>query len=153
MLGQMAKLYFTQDSYELFEIDLRYELSNRVDFFLKIDSIQPDIILNCIGAIKQKTQSPDNLFIINALLPLDLVTYVNKKCLIIHPSTDCVFSGQLGSPYDKTRLCDAQDDYGQSKILAEVAMLKASNSIIIRTSIIGLDNQPQGKGLLNYHHI
>lgn len=101
-----------------------------------VNSVKPDVVINCIGVIKQlKTASdPLNIIPVNSLLPNNL----NKLCLkqnirFIHFSTDCVFDGQLGS-YSETDLMTANDLYGISKYLGEV---KGKSTVTIRTSIIG----------------
>jgi dTDP-4-dehydrorhamnose reductase len=52
---------------------------------------------------------------------------------VIHFSTDCVFSGRRGG-YSETDESDAQDLYGRSKFLGEIAY---PNALTLRTSIIG----------------
>ena len=53
---------------------------------------------------------------------------------MIHISTDCVFSGKKGN-YLESDESDAEDLYGRSKFLGEVAY--PPHSITLRTSIIG----------------
>ena len=53
---------------------------------------------------------------------------------MIHISTDCVFSGKKGN-YLESDQSDAEDLYGRSKFLGEVAY--PPHSITLRTSIIG----------------
>lgn len=98
--------------------------------------IRPDIIVNCIGLVKQLADAKDPLLAIpvNALLPHRLV----RLCALfgarlIHVSTDCVFSGSRGL-YAEHDLPDAADLYGRSKLLGEVDY---PNAITLRTSIIG----------------
>jgi dTDP-4-dehydrorhamnose reductase len=52
---------------------------------------------------------------------------------VIHFSTDCVFSGKRGG-YVEGDASDAEDLYGKTKFLGEVA---AANALTLRTSIIG----------------
>ena len=60
---------------------------------------RPDVVINCIGLVKQVADADDPLQAIplNAMLPHRLATLckVNSSRLI-HISTDCVFSGQKG---------------------------------------------------------
>jgi dTDP-4-dehydrorhamnose reductase len=76
-----------------------------------------DFIINCIGAIPQKT----NNFAINWEIPIWLEQ--NLKIKIIHPSTDCEIDN---------------DNYGLSKKKASEFLLNnGNNTKIIKASIIG----------------
>lgn len=104
-----------------------------VELFLKH---QPELVVNCIGLIKQLADADDPLITlpINAMLPhrlANLCKLVDAR--LIHMSTDCVFSGSKGN-YKETDVSDAVDLYGKSKYLGEVGY---PNSITLRTSIIG----------------
>ena len=72
---------------------------------------------------------------LNALLPhrISLICRA-AKIRMIHISTDCVFSGEKGN-YLESDQSDAEDLYGRSKFLGEVAY--PPHSITLRTSIIG----------------
>jgi len=101
-----------------------------------VNLVKPDVVINCIGVIKQLKSASDplNTIPVNSLLPNNL----NKLCLnenirFIHFSTDCVFDGKLGS-YTETDFMSANDLYGISKYLGEV---KGKSTVTIRTSIIG----------------
>ena len=58
---------------------------------------------------------------------------VNRPSRLIHFSTDCVFSGAAG-PYAADAPADAQDLYGRTKHMGEVA---GPGALTIRSSIIG----------------
>ncbi len=98
--------------------------------------VRPEIVINCIGIIKQSEQAQHPLISIeiNALWPHRLAA-VCKACgaRLIHISTDCVFSGRKGG-YIESDTSDAEDLYGRSKFLGEVDY---PNAITLRTSIIG----------------
>ncbi len=105
-----------------------------------IFSIKPDVIINCVGLIKQVSQTHDSVDMINinALLPHKLknvVTSVGAR--LIHISTDCIFSGKKGG-YTEDDCSDAADIYGKSKYLGEVDGL---NCVTLRTSLIGHEIQ------------
>jgi dTDP-4-dehydrorhamnose reductase len=98
--------------------------------------IQPNVVVNCVGLVKQLAQANDAVAAIkiNALLPHQLARYCQQvNARLIHVSTDCVFSGAKGL-YVEQDLPDAQDLYGRSKLLGEVDY---DNAITLRTSIIG----------------
>ncbi|UCD37167.1 MAG: sugar nucleotide-binding protein, partial [Fidelibacterota bacterium] len=64
-----------------------------------IHETRPEIVLNCIGIIKQreKTENPRRSIYLNALFPhlvAEACQEVDAK--LIQVSTDCVFSGEKG---------------------------------------------------------
>ena len=98
--------------------------------------VAPQVVINCIGLVKQVKESEDEqkAMAINALLPHQLAKLCEQYgARLIHFSTDCVFSGDRGN-YRETDTPDAQDLYGRSKLLGEV---DEPNALTIRTSIIG----------------
>ncbi len=97
---------------------------------------KPDVVVNCVGLVKQLAASKDALTIIalNSLLPHQLADLCDVAgARLIHISTDCVFSGRKGM-YLEGDPSDAEDLYGKSKFLGEVDRL---GCLTIRTSIIG----------------
>tara|TARA_A100001234_G_scaffold42494_1_gene34797 strand:- start:833 stop:1681 length:849 start_codon:yes stop_codon:yes gene_type:complete len=106
------------------------------EFFKTVKAHQPDVIINCIGVIKQLKDADEPLKVlpINSIFPHKLHYFCNQEDIrLIHISTDCVFSGKKGN-YLETDISDAQDLYGKSKHIGE---LHGRNSLTIRTSIIG----------------
>lgn len=99
--------------------------------------IRPDIVINCVGLIKQLADAKDPLAAlpINAMLPHRLARLCSLAgARLIHVSTDCVFSGRKGM-YRESDVSDAEDLYGKSKFIGELHDLP--NAITLRTSIIG----------------
>jgi dTDP-4-dehydrorhamnose reductase len=98
--------------------------------------IRPEVVVNCIGLVKQLAEAEDPLYAlpINAMLPnrlAGLCALVEAR--LVHISTDCVFSGRKGG-YLESDETDAKDLYGRSKLLGEVDY---PHAITLRTSIIG----------------
>jgi len=111
-------------------------------------SVQPHVVINCIGLIKQIPISNDPLtaISINARLP-HLISMICRtaKARMIHVSTDCVFNGQQGM-YRESDLSNAEDLYGRTKFLGEV---NYPHCVTLRTSIIG--HELKGKyGLIEW---
>ena len=101
-----------------------------------LSAFRPEFVVNCVGVIKQRAEavSPIASITINSLLPHKLAQIAaHWGGRVIHFSTDCVFSGKCGS-YVEEDLSDAEDLYGKTKFLGEVA---AANALTLRTSIIG----------------
>jgi dTDP-4-dehydrorhamnose reductase len=114
-----------------------------------LSSIKPDVIINCIGVVKQRMSGNNVLdtIPINTLMPHQLANLTKKiKARLIHISTDCVFLGDKGN-YKESNIPDSTDLYGQSKFLGEVKNLR--HVLTIRTSIIGHELQ-SNHGLLEW---
>ena len=97
---------------------------------------KPDVVVNCIGIVKQAEAARDPLTSIevNSLFPHRLARLCQGKGIrLIHISTDCVFSGRKGN-YKDSDLSDAEDLYGRTKFLGEVS---GEGCMTIRTSMIG----------------
>jgi dTDP-4-dehydrorhamnose reductase len=107
------------------------------DSLLKLfDRVKPEIVINCIGLIKQLADANDPLLAvpINTILPHRLARLCAvASARLIHISTDCVFDGKKGG-YVEVDPADAQDLYGRSKHMGEVDY---PNAVTLRTSIIG----------------
>ena len=95
-----------------------------------------DVVVNCIGIVKQDKSAKDPIasITVNSLFP----HHVTRRCResgarLIHLSTDCVFTGRKGN-YRENDVADAQDLYGRSKLLGEV---DEDDCLTIRTSMIG----------------
>ncbi|HTU99452.1 MAG TPA: SDR family oxidoreductase [Luteitalea sp.] len=101
-----------------------------------LDRVSPKVVVNCIGLVKQLPEGklPVPTLMINALFPQRLAELCRARHIrLIHVSTDCVFSGNAG-PYTEQSSPDADDFYGRTKLLGEVA---APGCLTLRTSIIG----------------
>ena len=126
--------YFSES--ERISIQSGVDADNFDTLIKAIASVQPDIIINCIGIIKQLPIANDPLtaITINAQLPhrISLVAK-SANARLIHISTDCIFNGLKGN-YSEEDPSNAEDLYGRSKFLGEVTY---PHCITLRTSIIG----------------
>ncbi len=155
MLGNaMLRVFASDPAYEVFGTArsgsaLRYfpeALVSRIRVGIDVENadalaaimadLRPDVVINCVGVVKQLENANDPLVVlpINALLPHRLA----RLCALggarlVHVSTDCVFNGSRGA-YTETDVSDAEDLYGRSKLLGEVT---GAQTITLRTSIIG----------------
>ncbi|HEV7485679.1 MAG TPA: SDR family oxidoreductase [Thermoanaerobaculia bacterium] len=112
-----------------------FDATNFDDVARLIEVVKPDVVVNCIGVVKQLAAAHDPIasITLNALFP----HVVARACAeagarMIHISTDCVFAGTRGH-YTEEDVPDAADLYGRSKLLGEVT----EGALTIRTSIIG----------------
>lgn len=111
-------------------------------------AVKPEVVVNCIGIVKQSSlaKDPCTSIYVNSLLPHRLAAACRLAgARLIHLSTDCVFDGARGH-YREEDQPNAQDLYGKSKALGEVA---SPGCLTIRTSIIG--HELRGKlGLIEW---
>jgi dTDP-4-dehydrorhamnose reductase len=113
MLGHIVKKYLEQ-FYTVETVDARWPSA---EFKTEIKNFKATHIVNCIGAIHQRTKDFD----VNFELPIWLDFNFDGK--IIHPGTDCEID---------------DDEYGNSKrVAAEWILQNGKNTKIIKTSIIG----------------
>ena len=113
-----------------------------------LDETRPDVVVNCIGLVKQRPSAADPaaLIRINSLLPHTVATACAARDIrLIHISTDCVFSGRRGG-YTEDDLPDPVDLYGRSKLAGEPS---GPGVLTLRTSVIGHEDG-QAFGLLEW---
>ena len=92
---------------------------------------ETDHVINAMGVtIPFALREPALTFFVNGALPHLLAEMFGEK--LIHITTDCVYSGAEGHPYDETSAKSPVDLYGLSKSLGE-----PTKCLTIRTSIIG----------------
>jgi dTDP-4-dehydrorhamnose reductase len=112
------------------------------------ESTRPEVVINCVGIVKQLPEAFDPLqaILVNSLLPHRLsMLCALTGARLIHISTDCVFAGDKGG-YVESDPSDAKDLYGKSKYLGEVSN---EHSLTLRTSIIGHELH-HGHGLVSW---
>lgn len=91
-----------------------------------------DAVINCVGIIKpHSTKDPLKTLFINGAVPHILSMIWGPK--LIHITTDCVYNGLEGAPYDENSSFSPNDLYGLSKRIGEPSI----HSLVLRTSIIG----------------
>jgi dTDP-4-dehydrorhamnose reductase len=136
----------SESSKQLFNSSIAKHLFSNVDveqcdtLIEVFNQIHPDIVINCVGLIKQLDdgKNPLQAISINALFPHRLAKLCELiSARMIHIGTDCVFLGDKGD-YRESDLPDAKDIYGVSKYLGEVAY---KHTVTLRTSIIGHELQ------------
>ena len=98
-----------------------------------LDAIGPvDAVINCAGITNRySAQKPLEAMFVNGALPHIFSYHYGSK--LIHITTDCVYDGIKGAPYDETSPPNPTDIYGISKLLGE----PKDHSLVFRTSIIG----------------
>jgi dTDP-4-dehydrorhamnose reductase len=123
-------------------------MNNPEPFFGKVRQAAPDVVINAMGLIKQKSADVRALTCANAAMPLALRLALPHEVVLVHASTDCVFSGKYGQRRTSD-LPDPTDFYGLSKTLGET-VADYPNTFVLRVSIIGPEKAENGKGLFEW---
>jgi dTDP-4-dehydrorhamnose reductase len=161
MLSSRFETFGTfRDQSNIFDLYPAITDINRIRFFFRVDAnnlnavekviveVQPQIVINCIGIVKQREDAKVAIpsIQVNALFPHQLADLCHTRgARLIHFSTDCVFSGNRGK-YTENDLPDPVDLYGRTKLLGE---LDRSGCLTIRTSIVGWELKNRA-GLLEW---
>jgi dTDP-4-dehydrorhamnose reductase len=113
-----------------------------------LGATQPQVVINCIGIVKQSylAKDPVTSIYLNSLFPHRLALSCRLGgARLINLSTDCVFDGDRGN-YREEDPVSAHDLYGLSKALGEVT---SQGCLTLRTSMIG--HELRGKlGLIEW---
>jgi dTDP-4-dehydrorhamnose reductase len=109
---------------------------------------QFNAVINCIGILNHFAEEKKALAVfLNSYFPHFLADVTSDmKTMVVHMSTDCVFSGKKGS-YSENDLRDGETFYDRSKALGE---LQDGKNVTLRNSIVGPDMNPRGIGLFNW---
>ena len=152
-----GKLFFTSRRDKPINEHLKGEIINfdasSIGFINLVSMVQPDFVINCIGAIKPLIKESDpksviNAQTINSFLPLNIAKSANEfNFKYLQIGTDCVFNGEKGG-YNEESNTDAIDVYGKTKIAGEITV---KNKTVIRSSIIGPE-YGTGRSLLNWFY-
>ena len=112
------------------------DVHNFSGFLQAFARVRPDVVINCIGIIKQLSNEtrPADFIEVNSLFPHRLAELCDLSgARFLHLSTDCVFSGQKGM-YAESDTANPEDMYGRTKLLGEAT---GEGCLTIRTSMIG----------------
>jgi dTDP-4-dehydrorhamnose reductase len=127
--------------YKDFEAKNGYQSPYFKNFLRELGKV--DYVINAIGiTIPFALENPALTFFINGALPHLLAGIFQEK--LIHITTDCVYNGIEGFPYDENSPKLPVDIYGLSKSLGEPL-----NCLTIRTSLIGRELEGH-TGLLDW---
>lgn len=127
----------------------QFDALNFSSFDVHLTKYKPNVILNCVGVVKQLEASKRSIpsIELNSLFPHRLALFAQSiDARVINFSSDCVFNGSKGM-YVESDFTDAIDLYGKTKALGEVVDLK--NVLTLRTSFIGRELFPHG-GLVEW---
>ncbi|HZS59613.1 MAG TPA: sugar nucleotide-binding protein [Gemmatimonadaceae bacterium] len=148
MLGHVVARAVAERGHTVVTSSARYGGSPVDPLIEAIGSSGCAAILNCLGSVKRRESDLTELTTSNVMFPVHLAMRLRADQHLVHASTDCVFDGRRGG-YSAEEATSAIDPYGFSKRLGEVIAAR-SNVTVMRVSVIGSDERPEGTGLLQW---
>ena len=134
MLGRDVVRWFQDEGHRVVTSDARFVGRDADPLIADVAAAACPIVVNCAAVLPSRTDA-DTQWLANALLPIRLASILSIGQMLIHASTDGVFSGMAG-PYRVGDQPDAVDTYGWSKRVGEWAV-QSPGVVVIRTSILG----------------
>ena len=112
-----------------------------------LGELQPDVIINCAAFTQVDTCETQRelAFAVNGQGPANLAAAAkNVGAVLVHISTDFVFSGDANTPYHEEAATDPLSVYGASKLQGEQAIVNSglTEYYIVRTSWLYGPNGP-----------
>ncbi len=117
---------------------IKLDLSDAADIERKIDNIKPDVVCNAAAytQVDQAESDAELAELINHQAVAVMAKAANRnKCLLIHYSTDYVFSGDHKFPWKENDVTNPKSVYGQSKLDGEQVIIESGcEYMIFRTA-------------------
>ncbi len=137
-LGSEIRLLSGNYNHEFLYTDIdETDLSERDSALSFLARVNPDIVINCAAytAVDKAEEEPDIALKVNAGIPANLAEFAteNNK-IIVHLSTDYVFSGMHPLPLSESDPTNPKSVYGITKLEGEKAIQHIPRYLILRTS-------------------
>jgi dTDP-4-dehydrorhamnose reductase len=130
------------------------EISNIDSVSMVLRDVRPEVVVNTASMhhVENCESQPDKAYAMNALGARNLATIGRDLgAVLVHVSTDYVFDGNKGSPYEECDTPNPLSVYGNSKLAGESFVRSTmERSFVLRTSAIYGKNPCRAKGGLNF---
>lgn len=130
------------------------DLSNIDSMANSLRGMHPQLIVNTAAMhhVENCEREPEKAFAVNALGARDLASVVREiGASLIHVSTDYVFDGAKGSPYEEFDAPRPLNVYGNTKLAGEYFVRSTvEKHFVLRTSAIYGQSPCRAKGGLNF---
>jgi len=154
-LGTDVVRAFADNGDEVFALShADVEIANRESVSNKLRELQPHMVVNTAAMhhVENCESEPDKAFAINALGARNLALVARDiGSVLMHVSTDYVFDGSKGSPYDEGDPPRPLSVYGNTKLAGEYFVrCTVGKHFVLRTSAIYGNSPCRAKGGLNF---
>ncbi|HME34285.1 MAG TPA: dTDP-4-dehydrorhamnose reductase [Candidatus Sulfotelmatobacter sp.] len=130
------------------------ELSNLDSVSTRLQELRPQVVVNTAAMhhVEKCEQEPDKAFAVNGLGSRNLALVARDiGATLMHVSTDYVFDGAKGSPYEESDAPNPLNVYGNTKLSGEYFVRNTvEKHFVVRTSAIYGRSPCRAKGGLNF---
>jgi dTDP-4-dehydrorhamnose reductase len=130
------------------------ELANLDSVSKCLKELQPQLVVNTAAMhhVERCEQEPEKAFAVNALGSRNLALVTRDLgAVLMHVSTDYVFDGSKGSPYEEQDAPRPLSVYGNTKLSGEYFVRSTTpRHFVLRTSALYGKNPCRAKGGLNF---
>ena len=134
-LGREFEKQLTAVGADFLGVDIEeLDICNMAQAIEFVTNNKPDVILNCAAytAVDNAQTDKDTAFAVNALGPDNLAMAAKDiNALLVHYSTDYVFSGDKSTPYIETDKAEPISNYGASKLVGESLVINSGAKYLI----------------------
>jgi dTDP-4-dehydrorhamnose reductase len=140
LVGKYLNFLFNKKNYNSFPFGKQeMDITSKEKIYKVFKEIKPDIAIHlaALTDVDFCEKNPEKAFNINAEGTKNIVEiseYFNS--FIVYLSTDFIFNGKKGSPYNEKDIPNPVNIYGKSKLKGEEFVKNYKKSLIIRTSRI-----------------
>ena len=123
------------------DADLMCDITDKSQLTRFLDELNPDLIINCCALIDFDAceRSPESSWNINVEPLFFLKDWLRqKKCKLVHISTDHFYDYGRNQPHKETDPIVFKNTYAKHKFIAE--KIEISGALVLRTSVIGRSN-------------
>ena len=143
--GQLLQVFAQNSEYEIFKLDRAdVDITNSQALLEKINTIKPDIIINATAynAVDKCEEDQAEYSLAKKINGEAVATLAHaalaNNAILVHYSTDYVFAGDNSAGYQESDVPAPINNYGQTKLLGEQAILNLAKDglkyYLIRTS-------------------
>jgi dTDP-4-dehydrorhamnose reductase len=130
------------------------ELSNLDSVSTRLQDLHPNVVVNTAAMhhVENCEREPEKAFAVNGLGTRNLALVAQDiGATLMHVSTDYVFDGEKGSPYEESDAPNPLNVYGNTKLSGEYFVRStAEKHFVLRTSAIYGRSPCRAKGGLNF---
>jgi dTDP-4-dehydrorhamnose reductase len=130
------------------------ELSNIDSVSSLLKPLHPQVVVNTAAMhhVEKCEQEPEKAFAVNGIGTRNLAQVVREMgATLMHVSTDYVFDGAKGKPYEETDAPNPLNVYGNTKLAGEYFVRSTVDKhFVLRTSAIYGNSPCRAKGGLNF---